>query len=616
MLTDSHPLTITALLKPHRKALAFGLLAVIGEGIANLLEPWPLKVVLDNVLRNKQNGGWLNHFIIGVAGSDKLRILEFAAAAVLVIAIVDAICSYAEKYLTTSVGQWVMHDLRQMLYSHIQRLSLAYHDQKKTGDLISRVTTDIDALQSFIASGLLGVIVNIITLVGMIVVMFYINWRFTLVALSVAPPLFVIVYRYTRLIKKASREVRKKESEIVSVIQEVLSSIRVVKAFGREEYEERRLAEESLESVGAALKARSLKAKLSPVVQIIVAVGTALVLWWGARLVLSGELSSGSLVIFIMYLGKMYKPMQELSKMTDSWSKATVGWERVNEVLETHYEVKDLPRAIQAPAIRGKIEFEDVSFRYLADTPVLENISFTIEPGQLAALVGPSGAGKSTLISLIPRFYDTTSGMVKIDDRDVRRYTQKSLRQQISFVLQETVLFHGTIWYNIAYGRPQATCDEIMRAARLANAHDFIEKLPDGYNTIVGERGETLSGGQRQRIAIARAVIRDTPILILDEASSGLDTSSEKLVFEALDRLMESKTTIAIAHRLSTISNADMIFVVQDGRVVERGKHEELLKAGGVYAGLYELQFENAVDRVTDDATEILAPQSALPPRG
>jgi ATP-binding cassette subfamily B protein len=606
-------LTISTLLRPHRKALAFGLLAVIGEGIANLLEPWPLKVVLDNVLKNKETGGWLNHFVASVAGSDKLRILEFAAIAVLAIAIMDAICTYAEKFLTTSVGQWVTHDLRQMLYAHIQRLSLAYHDQKQTGDLISRVTSDIDAIQSFITSGLLGVIVNSLTLVGMVVVMFYINWRFTLIALSVAPPLFFMVYRYTRLIKKASREVRKKESEIVSVIQEVLTSIRVVKAFGREEYEERRLAEESLESVEASLKARGLKAKLSPLVEIIVAIGTGLVLWWGARLVLAGSLSSGSLIIFIMYLGKMYKPMQELSKMTDSWSKAAIGWERINEVLETHHEVKDLPGAVAARAFRGKIEFDKVSFSYLSESPVLQEITLRIEPGQLAALVGPSGAGKTTLISMIPRFYDVDGGVVKIDGRDVRQYKQKSLRQQISFVLQDTVLFHGTIWYNIAYGRPNASFDEIKRAAEMANAHEFIEKLPKGYNTIVGERGVTLSGGQRQRIAIARAVIRNTPILILDEASSGLDSSSEKLMFEALDRLMKGKTTIAIAHRFSTIEKADVIFVLQDGRIVETGKHEELLKNGGVYADLYELQFQHDEADHSPAVTSAASPESSIP---
>ena len=507
------------------------------------------------------------------------------------IAVVGAIFSYAEKYLTTSVGQWVMHDLRRTLYSHVQRLSLSYHDHKQTGDLISRVTSDIDAVQSFLASGLLSAMVDVLTLLGMIAVMFYLNWRFTLIALSVSPALFLIVYSYTRRIKKAAREVRKKEGEIVSVIQEVLTSIRVVKAFGREEYEQQRLEEESLESVELALRARGLKAKLSPIVEVIVAIGTSMVLWFGAKMVLDSTLSAGSLVMFIWYLGKMYKPMQDLSKMTDSYSKALVGYERIRELLETDSEVNDLPGARNIPPVKGEIEFENVSFSYEPNSPVLADVSFKVAPGQVVALVGPTGAGKTSIISLIPRFYDPESGRVKIDGQDIRRFTQKSLRQQISFVLQETVLFHAPVWKNIAYGKPGATRAEILRAAQLANAHEFIEKMPEGYDTMIGERGVTLSGGQRQRIAIARAVIRNTPILILDEASSGLDAAAEKLVFEALDHLMEGKTSIVIAHRLSTIRRADIIMVVSDGKIVESGTHQELLQSGGVYAELYELQF-------------------------
>jgi subfamily B ATP-binding cassette protein MsbA len=318
---ERRSLRITDLLRPHFNILLVGFIAVVGEGVANLLQPWPLKVVLDNVLKSQPlNNGWLNQKLLEWAGDDKLRIVEFAALAVLAIALLDAISSYTEKYITTSVGQWVTHDLRRTLYSHIQRLSLSYHDQKQTGDLISRVTSDIDAIQSFINSGLLGALINGLTLAGMLGVMLYLNWRFTLIALSVAPVLFGVVYTYTRRIKKASREVRKKEGEIVSVMPEVLSSIRVVKAFAREDYEQRRLEEESLEGVEIALRARGLKAKLSPLVDLIVAVGTSLVLWFGARMALSGALSAGSLVVFIFYLGKMYKPMQELSKMTDAYS--------------------------------------------------------------------------------------------------------------------------------------------------------------------------------------------------------------------------------------------------------------------------------------------------------
>src|SRR5271165_2087913 len=595
--TQNQRFRITDLLKPHSKLLVIGFLAVAGESVANLLEPWPLKIVLDNVLKSRPIEGWLNSWIVSWLGRDQLRILELAALAVLAIAIIGAGCSYVEKYVTTSVGQWVTHDLRRTLYSHIQRLSLAYHDHKQTGDLISRVTGDIDAIQSFIVSGLLDALINILTLLGMLGVMLYLNWTFTLIALSVTPFLFLVVFSYTRRIKKASREVRKKEGEIVSVIQEVLSSIRVVKAFAREDYEQKRLEEESLEGVEIALRARSLKAKLAPLVEIIVAVGTTLVLWFGGRLALSGALSAGTLVLFIFYLGKMYKPMQELSKMTDAYSKAAVGYERIHEVLDVDGEVKDLPGARRAPVFRGEIEFDNVSFGYDRATPILKNVSFNIQPGQVAALVGPTGAGKTTIISLIPRFYDPTSGVVKIDGMDVRRFKQKSLRHQISFVLQETLLFHGTVWYNIAYGRPEASRSEILKAAELANAREFIEAMPEKYDTILGERGVTLSGGQRQRIAIARAVIRNTPILIMDEPSSGLDAASEKLVFEALDRLMQGKTTIVIAHRLSTVRRADIILVVQDGRIVERGKHEELVSAGGLYAELSQIQIiqdENA----------------------
>jgi subfamily B ATP-binding cassette protein MsbA len=586
-------LKISDLLKPHSKALALALIAVIGETVTDLLQPWPLKIVFDNVIKAHGGGehGWLKTIIESTVGDDRLAILKFAACAALLIAIVGAIFTYAEKYLTTSVGQWVMHDMRRTLYSHVQRLSLAYHDHKQTGDLISRVTSDIDAVQSFLASGLLSGVINILTLFGMVGVMFYLNWRFTLIALSVAPVLFLLVFTYTRRIKKAAREVRKKEGEMVSVIQEVLTSIRVVKAFGREEYEQQRLEEESLESVELALRARSLKAKLSPLVEIVVAIGTSMVLWFGARMVLDSTLSAGSLVVFVFYLGKMYKPMQELSKMTDAYSKALVGYERIQEVLATDGEVKDYPMARPALLVKGRIEFQNVSFSYEPNVPVLQDVSFRVEPGQVAALVGPTGAGKTSIISLIPRFYDPSAGQVKIDGQDIRMYTQKSLRQQISFVLQETLLFHASVWKNIAYGKPGATRTEILRAAELANAQEFIEKMPEGYDTIIGERGVTLSGGQRQRIAIARAVIRNSPILILDEPSSGLDAASEKLVFEALDHLMEGKTSMVIAHRLSTIRRADIILVVKDGMIVERGTHDDLIRLGGLYAQLYELQF-------------------------
>ncbi len=589
--TKGRKITISELLRPHRRALALGTLAAVGDSIANLLVPVPLKVVLDNVLRRKPPTGWLNKLVLSAGAGDKMTAVHVAAVAVLLIALFGAVCTYAEKLLTTQVGQWVMHDLRQRIYFHVQRLSLAYHDHKSTGDLVSTVTSDIDSVQTFISSNLLDALISVVTLVGMIAVMLYINWRFTAIALSIAPLLAIVVFRYTRLIRKAAREVRKKEGEIASVIQEVLTSMRVVKAFAREDYEMRRLEEESLENVEIALRARGIKARLSPLVAVIVAIGTALVLWFGARLVIAGELSAGSLVLFIWYLGKMYKPMQDLSKMTDAYSKAAVGYERILAVLNTDGEVRDLPGARKVSRLRGDIEFEHVTFGYDRAQPILDDLSFKIEAGQLAAFVGPTGAGKTTIISLISRFYDPFSGAVKIDGADLRSYQQRSLRGQISVVLQETVLFHGTVWQNIAYGKPNATRAEILHAAEMANASEFIEKMPQGYNSLVGERGVTLSGGQRQRIAIARAVIRKTPILILDEPSSGLDSESEKLIFEALDRLMKGKTSIVIAHRLSTVRAADVIFVIRDGRIVEQGRHDELATATGLYAELYGIQF-------------------------
>jgi ATP-binding cassette, subfamily B, bacterial len=597
-------LSLRELLAPYRWQLLFGFLAAAGESAADLLEPWPLKIVIDDVLKGRASNARLTGWIHQLVGADALAILKFACFAVLAIAVLNAVCSYGEKYFTTSVGQWISYDLRRRIYAHIQKLSLAFHDNKRTGDLISRVTDDIDSVQSFITSGLLTILIDVITLVGMAAVMFYTNWRFTLIALSVAPVLFLVVYSYTRRIKKASRAVRKKEGEITSVVEEVLSSMRVVKAFAREDYEVERLEHTSREAVEIALRARGLKAKLTPFVDLLVAVGTCLVLWFGARLVMASQLSVGDLFIFVSYLSKMYKPMRDLSKMTDTYTKASVGYERIREVVETDKEIKDARGAITAPRLKGEIEFDHVSFHYNADTPVLDDVSLHIEPGQVAALVGPTGAGKTSIVSLVARFYDPTSGVVKVDGQDVRRYRQRSLRQQISFVLQETVLFHGTLWENIAYGKPEATPEEIVRAAELANASEFIDKLPQRYHTLVGERGITLSGGQRQRIAIARAIIRDSPILILDEPTSGLDAASEKLVFEALDRLMETRddrdsdgrkhgpqTVIVIAHRLSTIRRADVIFVVDERRIIESGKHDELLARRGVYAQLHGIQF-------------------------
>jgi ATP-binding cassette, subfamily B, bacterial len=468
---------IDYLLRPHWPTRVVAFVAIILEGAADLLEPWPIKIVLDYVIGSKQPPEWGARLISSSFGTNKLALLNLAVVTVVAVAVVGAVSHYTEKYLTTKVGQEVMCELRRTVYHHIQRLLFSFYDRSRVGDLISRVTVDINAIQDFISSALLGVVVDTLKLAGMVALMFYLNWRFTLIALLVAPILFVEVYSLTRRIKRAARELRKKKSDIVSVVEESLSSIRVVKAFAREDYEEKRLDRESRASMEIALRARSIKARLSPVVEIIVAIGTAIVLWYGARLTLAGELTTGALVVFLLYLGKLYKPMRDLSKMADVVSKAMVGAERIKEVIQTAREIRDLPGARPAPTLKGEVTFDRVTFGYQDDRPVLKDVSLTIKPGQFIALVGPTGGGKSTLAGLIPRFYDPQSGRVKIDGADVRDYTLKSLRQQISFVLQETLLFHAPVWQNIAYGKPEATRDEIINAAKLANADEFIERM-------------------------------------------------------------------------------------------------------------------------------------------
>jgi len=578
------------ILRSYWKTFAVALLAVLGETVADVLEPWPIKVTIDNVVQAKSLTGRWGAFVSGLFGDDRFAILYFALAAVVAVALVGAAGSYVEKYSTTSISQWVAHDLRRLLYQRIQRLSLAEHNEARVGDLLTHVTSDINAVQDFIDSALLGIIVNVLTLIGMAGVMLYVSWRFTLVSLLVVPVLGVAVYFYTPRIKKASRRVKKRESELLSGVAEVMTAIHVVQAFGREDYEDRRFDWESRQNVEAGLQARSIKARLSPTVDVIIALGTCLVLGYGARLAIAGRLSTGVLIVFLLYLGKMYKPLRDLSKMANTVSKAAVGYERIRELLAIESRVQDLPGARSAPPFMGDIELDRVSFKYDGGGLVLKDVSLHVAPGQIAAIVGPSGTGKTTIASLIPRFYDPLSGQVKIDGVDIREFTLKSLRDRVSFVLQDTMLFRATIWENIAYGRPDAPPEETVRAAKLANAHDFIMNMPLGYATLVGERGATLSGGERRRIAIARAIVRNTPILILDEPTSGLDAASEQAVIEALQRLMEGRTSIVIAHHLHSIRHADIIFVVKDSEIVEQGTHERLLMNQGLYARLYETQ--------------------------
>jgi subfamily B ATP-binding cassette protein MsbA len=586
------PLSLWRLVRPYWGRLLTAFLAMTAASAASLWEPWPLKVVFDNVIGRKPLPPALARW--APFGTEPLALLNAAVLALLVIAAIGAIGTYAEKYLSTAVGQAVMHDLRHMLYHHVQRLSLAFFEQQRTGDLVVRLTSDIDAAQDFISAALLGIAMDLLTLMGMLAVMLYLDWQFTMVSLAVTPLLFIVVYRRTQRIKQAAREVKQKESALASIVQESVSAARTVRAFAREHYEEARLDHESLEAMDAALRARSIKAALPSLVDVIVAAGTCLALLVGVRLVLAGRLTSGTLLVFVLYLGKMYKPMKDLAKMIDTLSKSAVGFERIGELMRTESLVSDRPGAVPAPRLRGRIELRDVEFGYLPGHPVLKGLNLTVEPGQRAAIVGPTGTGKSTILALLLRLYDPVAGAVMIDGRDIRSYTLRSLRDQISMVPQDPLLFHAPVWENIAFGRPGVTRDEIVRAATLAHAHDFIMRMPRGYDTVVGERGDTVSGGERQRIVIARAIVRQSPILLLDEPSAALDAESEELIFDALSRLLDGCTSITIAHRMSTVRRAESIFVLDDGIIAASGTHDELLAGCSIYERLYALQFPDA----------------------
>jgi subfamily B ATP-binding cassette protein MsbA len=582
---------IRELLGPYRSWLAIILGAMVVETAMSLAAPWPLKIVIDSVLGRHPVPGWIARILGAEAASNRLAVAGTAAAGVVLIAALGALASYVDNYYTESVGQYVARDLRSRVYHHLDRLSLAYYDTQQTGNLLSTITTDIGTIQDFASEATLSILVDLLTIVGMIALMFSLNFDFALIAVAVTPFLLFFVMRFKKAVKKATHEVRHRQSDVLAVVQEGLESIRVVKAYGRQELEEQHLQEASKAAVDAALKARRVKSLLSPVVDVVVALCTAFVLFRGARLILSGAMTIGGLTVFLAYLTKFFKPVQDLAKMTNSIAQAGVGVERVQAILGADSLIPERPDAKIPDAIRGEITFDKVAFSYKPESPVLKEVTFTIQPGQLVGFVGATGGGKSTVASLIPRFYDPTGGRILVDGVDVRDYKIRALRNQIGLVLQDTVLFHGTVADNIAYGKPDATREEVIAAARLANAEEFILRMPKGYDSQVGERGMTLSGGQRQRIGIARAIIRDSPILILDEPTAALDTESEKIVMEALERLMKGRTAIAIAHRLSTIRDADQIVVFKDGVVAEQGTHDDLLKLGGFYAELYKIQF-------------------------
>jgi len=583
---------VLELLRPYRGWLVIVFVAMLVEIVMSLASPWPLKLVLDDALGNKQLPEWLAWAHNYGIGRHAVGVALFAGISTIVIAIVGAIATYIDNYYTTSVGQWVANDLRIRIYEHLHRLSLQYYDNAKTGALMSTITSDVSTVQDFASSSTLGIIVDLVTILFMLGLMFWLDWDFTLIAIGVTPFLLMFVMRFKKAVKEVTRTVRVKQSEVVAVVQEGLGSVRAVKAFGRQDLELAHMQDASHATVEAALKARKVKSLLSPVVSIVVALCTGIVLWKGTSLIVAGTMTAGALTVYLAYLTKFFKPVKDLASMTSAIAQTTVALERIQKILDADTIIPERPDAIDPGTVKGEITFEHVAFGYGDEPLVLTDVSFTIKPGQVVGIVGPTGSGKSTVVSLMPRFYDPNKGRILIDGMDIAACKLAALRSQVGFVLQETVLFRGTIRENIGYGRPGATDDEIVAAAKLANADEFIAKMPHGYDSVVGERGDTLSGGQRQRIGIARAVIRNSPIMILDEPTAALDTESEKLVIEGLERLMKGRTVIMIAHRLSTIRDADKIIVLKDGVVAEEGTNDELIARGGVYAELHRIQFE------------------------
>ena len=587
------PPLLLQLLRPRRRALAVILAAMLVQTVMSLAAPWPLKIVIDTVIGNRRQPEWINWLLTMLGGAaHKGHIAVAAAIATVLIAVVTGAAMYAVSYFTESLSQSIGNDLRMRLYSHLQELSLAYYDTTRVGTILSTLTSDVQTIQSFASTATLNIVTNTLTVVGMIVVMLLCRWDFTLIAVAVTPLLFLFVLRVNKAVRTAVRDVRTHQSDLTAILQEGLQSIQVVQAFGREDHQAAQVRAASINTVTAWLNARRVSSLLSPIVGMAIALCTGLVLWRGSLLILAGTMTVGALTVFLAYLAKFFQPIRDLAQMTNTIAQVSVAFERVVALMDTDKVIPETATPTDPSQLRGEIIFNHVAFGYDPELPVLRDISVTIKPGEMVGIVGATGCGKSTIASLIPRFRDPDAGGITIDGVDVRDYALRKLRAQIGFVLQDTVLLRGTVRDNIGFGRPDATEDEIVEAAKLANAHEFITRMPNGYDSVVGDRGMTLSGGQRQRIGIARALIRDNPILILDEPTAALDAESEHLVVEALERLVAGRTVIAIAHRLSTLRNADKIIVVEDGVVSEDGSHDHLLALDGVYAQLHHLQFD------------------------
>jgi len=560
------------LIGSHKWSLVGSLFALFVSIGLRVLEPWPLKFVIDEV----------------IDGGDASMLWVFAVA-VVAITIGRAVAEYFNKVTLASVGNSVLAKVRNRLYRHLHGLSLRYHSESRGGDLVVRVISDVNMLRDALITAILPLIGSVLVIIGMLVLMFFMDWRLALLSLGALPIFWLGSVRLGRRIQEVAIMQRKREGAMAATAAESITAIKTVQALALEEAFAGVFIGKNDEARKADAKGARLSAGLERATDVVIAVATALVLYFGARMALNGSITAGELVVFLTYLRRLFNPLQDFAKYTGRIAKASAAADRVLDILDTTSEIADAPDAIAASSISGKLEFRDVSFSYPNSRCVLDSVSFSVPSGSCIALVGESGVGKSTIAALVMRLLDPIKGSVLIDDTDLRKYKIDSLRKQISVVLQESLLFSGTIRENIAYGA-NADFEDVLRAAKLANAHSFIERMQSGYDTLVGERGQTLSAGQRQRIAIARAAIRNTPILILDEPTVGLDEEGERLVQDALDQLSEGKTTLLITHDLVHAARADYIALLVDSKITEFGTHDELMAKAGRYAVLYRLQ--------------------------